>query len=164
MRHGSVILLMLVAACAGGPSGYQKSYQASTELTSPGAVEWLAESAQPKIVLTEDLRTELAARRSEGYVVIGYSQFSGPLEGDDGLIAQARSCRATVVIKSVIDEGKMTKYQRVYEPGDGVVYVPVVADRNASEASAGTADIPDEPAYATVDVYRQTALFLARQK
>jgi hypothetical protein len=165
MRNGTVILLMLLlAACAASSSGYQKNYQASKEVASEIGVEWLAEGARPRIILTEDLGTELEARRSEGYLVVGYSQFSGPLEGDDGLVAQARASRATLVIKSVLEEGKMRRYRRVYDPGDGVVYVPVVAEQGPSDANTEAGDVPDEPGYEKVTVYRQTALFLARQK
>ena len=163
MRNITMILVMLLAACAASPSGYRKTYKPGTEVTSEIAVAWLAEGASPKIVLTDDLRTELEARRAEGYLVVGFSQFSGPLEGDDGLLAQARASRATLVIKSVLPEGKEPKYRRVYDRDGGVVYLPVIAER-ASDANDGSVKASNDSLYATTPVYRQTALFLARKK
>ena len=164
MRNVTVILFMLLAACAASSGGYQKSYKPTTEVTSEIAVAWLAEGASPRIVLTQDLGAELGARREEGYVVLGYSQFSGPLEGDDGLLAQARANRATLVIKSVLEEGKEPRYRRVYDRDEGVVYLPVIAERDATTANTRNGKASADSHYATVTVYRQTALFLARKK
>ena len=163
-RNVTVILVTLLAACAASSSGYQKTYKPTTEVTSEIAVAWLAEGALPSIVLTQDLGTELEARRAQGYVVIGHSQFSGPLEGDDGLLAQARAIRATLVIKSVLEEGKQPRYRRVYDRDEGVVYLPVTAGQGEADANAGNGEASADSLYATVTVYRQTALFLARKK
>lgn len=163
MRAVTVFLTLLLAACAASTSNYQKNYKASSEVTSEAAVAWLGAGERAEIVLVEDLGTELKARRAQGYVVVGYSQFSGRMEGDEGIFAQARDSGATLVLKSVLKAGEMPKYRRVYDRDDGVVYLPVVAEQTAAEREAIAEKAPENPEYATITVYRHTALFLVRK-
>jgi hypothetical protein len=163
MRAVIVILTLLLAACAASTSSYQKTYKPSSEISPDAALVWLAEGAQPDIVDVDDLGTELEARRAQGYLVVGFSQFSGPVEGDEGILAQARDSRATLVLKSVLEAGEMPQYRRVYDRDAGVVYLPVVAEQDKAERAASSDKAPEHPEYATVTVYRQTALFLAKK-
>lgn len=152
-----------MAGCAGIPTNYEKNYKTSTEVQPTDSVAWLEAGAEAEVVFTEDLASELETRRGDGYVVIGYSQFTGPMEGDKGVKAQARDSRATLVLKSALEAGEKTRYRRIYTRDDGVVYEPEVAEQPLRSEEAGD-ESPQTPDYATVTVYRQTALFLARKR
>ena len=161
-RTIGVLLAGLLAACAGALGPYETHYQTSTEIGAGDKVEWLARGQSPSIFKTDDLAGEVEARRAEGYVVIGYSQFTGPLENTLGIQALAEENRATLVLQSALEVGKATKYQRVYDPVTGYSYKPVIAASDTSEAAAES-DASDAR-YATEPVYRQTALFMVRRK
>ena len=164
--RGVMVLAMvsLLVACATTvPSGFQKHYQASTEVKPGDALEVLEGDGLPKVVYTDDLGAEIDKRRSEGYAVIGYSQFTGPEEGDYGLVRQAREVGATLVVNSSLEAGKTTKYRRIYQRDEGVVYEPILAQKSEIPEREAGADKADGPVYATTTVYRQTALYMARR-
>lgn len=162
-RIFAVFFAGLLAGCAGAPTNYQKHYKASTEVNPGDTLAWLQPGAEAEIVFTEDLRTELEARQAAGYVVIGYSQFTGPMEGDKGLRAQARDSGATLIIKSAVEAGETTKLRRISTRYDGVVYEPVLAKQPERSEEAGESSA-EHPRYAQITLYRQTALFLARRR
>jgi hypothetical protein len=152
--------LGLLVACSSVSSGYQNSYRASEEIDDKGQIARLAEGESPTIRMSEDLNADLESLRAEGYVVLGFSQFTGPAEGTEGIQALARKNGATLVLNSSLSEGRKIKYRKEYERYGGSVLIPVPADPDGDENS----EPQTSQGYATEEFFRQTALFLARKR
>lgn len=155
----SVAAALALAACA-VTSGYQASYKAAEGAPPAAEIQPLQPGQPVEIRNLDDLAAGLDELRAEGYVVIGYAQFAGKLEGDEGIIAAAAEHGATLVLKSTLLEGRAAEYRRVYDRYAGMVYQPVEKVQ-VDEKGEGASSDGDSSA---VEVYRQTAIFLARRR
>lgn len=96
MRLVSLCLLCLfLAACAGGRQPYYVPYVDPQTLTD---VQKLAPGQSPKIHASNDLDRDVKAAVAKGFRAIGHAPFNGELEGDQGLIQQAKSMGAVLVL------------------------------------------------------------------
>lgn len=94
---------ILLSGCA--TSGYKQFYQPYADQSTLAGLVLLKDGESPSIWRTEDLPSEVKKGISKGYKIIGQSSFNGALEGNNGIIAQAKAVKAThVVISSSFSE------------------------------------------------------------
>jgi hypothetical protein len=176
LRLASMALLcVLFTACASNK--YASSYTPHTEATGT-----LPADAKPRIRRSRDLAEDVADLQAEGYTVLGQSDFSDELEGDEGLIEQARATGATLVLKKVtfVETRKVDK--TVYKPNSttenttrvnpaspsattntttnrGSSPTPGISTTSGGSATQRKGSIPHT---VTEEIYRQQAVFLRR--
>lgn len=86
---------LLLAACAGGRQPYYVPYVDPQTLTD---VQKLAPGQSPKIHASGDLDRDVKTAVAKGFRAIGHAPFNGELEGEHGLIQQARNMGAVLVL------------------------------------------------------------------
>lgn len=96
MRLAPVLVVCLfLAACAGGRPSHYVPYVDPHTLTD---VQKLAPGQSPKIHASSDLDRDVKTAVAKGYRAIGHAPFNGELEGERGLIQQARNMGAVLVL------------------------------------------------------------------
>lgn len=105
MRLVSLFISCLcLAACAGGRQPYYVPYVDPHTLTD---VQKLAPGQSPKIHAASDLDRDVKTAVAKGYRAIGHAPFNGELEGEHGLIQQARNMGAVLILlKSKLAENR----------------------------------------------------------
>ena len=160
----ALLVSLILVGCAA--SEYEESY--SRRELPAAALVYLQEGEQPLIRESDYLAGELLVLRKRGYVVLGVSEFTGPQEGDRGLSRQARRAGATLVLKSSEFVGSETREGKIYVPNSGTANTPGSITgttrggmyAGTSPTSAGVKAIPHSK---TVELYKQTAVYLARR-
>lgn len=86
---------LFLAACAGARTSHYVPYVDPQTLTDG---QKLAPGENPRIYASSDLDRDVKSAVAKGYRAVGHSAFKGELEGDQGLIEQARKMGAVIVL------------------------------------------------------------------
>lgn len=86
---------LFLAACAGARTSHYVPYVDPQTLTDG---QKLAPGEKPRIYASSDLDRDVKSAVAKGYRAIGHSAFNGEIEGDRGLIEQARKMGAVIVL------------------------------------------------------------------
>lgn len=128
MRLVSLLICCLfLAACAGGRQPYYVPYVDPQTLTD---VQKLAPGQSPKIHASSDLDRDVKAAVAKGFRAIGHAPFNGELDGEQGLIQQAKKMGAVLVLL----KSKQAESRKILLP-------PYTSGNPAASAApAGSAD------------------------
>ena len=163
-RRAVIVLFILVlGACSstGVSSGYEKYYKASSGQEAGQAITTPTAGQPATIRVAVNLDHEKNALRDTGYVVLGESEFMGPMEDDKGILRQADKIGATLVLKSVEFSKTQPKFKKVYTRNEGINYVPIIANRE-DQGSTDAEGAQQDPRYVVEDLYKHSVIFLAR--
>jgi membrane-associated protease RseP (regulator of RpoE activity) len=115
------LILAFAAALVGCASGYEQFYYPSPQFD---ARRVLPPAGSPQIFAAgSNINSDMSRLLEDGYVMIGYSSFNGPMAGPKEVIEQAKKVRADLVLVSSsfthTVSGNITI--PVYNPGQTVV-------------------------------------------
>jgi hypothetical protein len=115
MRLAALLVFCLfVAACAGGRQPYYVPYVDPHTLTD---VQKLAPGQSPKIHASGDLDRDVKTAVAKGFRAIGHAPFNGELDGENGLIQQARNMGAVLVLLKSKQAEQMKPPLTPFAPG-----------------------------------------------
>lgn len=162
----AILGCLLLAGCAGNK--YVETYKAENQAAAPQA-----EDFKPRVRRSNDLDTDVADLRAEGYTVLGSSDFTAELEPEDGMFQQAKTTGATLIlVKNTFVETR-TLDKTVYAPNSTTENqtrvnrssTSTVPSANTSPPAGTRTTAPRKgsiPHTVTQEIYHQQAVFLAR--
>lgn len=157
----AVAATFLLASCI---NSYQQNYRQFVDTQTAPNLQLLAEGATPLVTKSNNVRQDVAAAKSNGYIVVGESSFNDELQSLDNLIAQAKTVKATMVIYS----SKYTDTQLItsnrYVPRDTTTYTSGKFGDKKYEETSTTSGLVAIPQITEVRNFEQQAVFLVRPR
>ena len=91
--------LALVLALAGCANPYMQSYTSTLDKRTPDEkARFIPSQVEPKLVTSNDMKTDALRLRENGYVLVGRSKFRSPLVDEKQALAQGKKIGAEVVM------------------------------------------------------------------
>jgi serine protease Do len=158
------LVALILSGCA--QSGYKQFYQNRSDPATLAGLALLKDGETPSIWRTEDLRGEVKKGLSKGYKIIGQSSFNGAMEGNNGVIAQAKAVRAThVVLASQFAETRTITTPLVMPTTSTTYNSGTVSSGYRAANYSGTSTTYGStvvPMTTQQNRYEQTAVFMAK--
>jgi len=161
----ALLLSIVVVGCA--TSGYQQYYKAFLA-QDPSDLEFLADSASPKIYLSDDLARDIRIMQSKGFVGVGSSSFNGQIGSEKQIEDQARRVKATMVLVNSKYTGTLTQTVPLFLPDVSTTYshgsVYGTGGYGTYSGTSTTYGSTVVPMTTQQQRYDQTAVFLVKSK
>lgn len=150
---------LLLASCV---NNFKQNYHPFIDTQTTPNLVLLTEGATPLVNKSDDVQQDVAAAKSNGYVVVGEATFNGELQSVSNLIEQAKAVRATLVIYSTRYTDTETVTSTRYVPADTTTYSSGRYRGSRYEETTTTSGLVPVPEVSQVRNFDQHAVFLVK--
>lgn len=113
------LAVVMLASCAGG---FQQFYNPFVDARKLSNVQLLGSNEDPAIYSTNDMKRDVLAARSKGYIPIGYASFNGAMGTRSQVVQQARNVGAVMVLVSSQYTGTRQITTPLFVPNNQTTY------------------------------------------